>query len=341
MKKIVLLAKSEKTKEYPTTAKNMYWESHIFRVLYKYAQIIADEVYILSPRYGVLDVNEIVGGEDEQLEEWSKMRRQKWGHHILIELAKKVNLQNDRFEILTEEIYYESIIKGMNYYRLPLEGRSKMAWIPYVQKLIGEEYDRFRGLEKGLWSGREIHRIVQTLPKYNYLTIDQVPFEEGVYFMVDKNEEFCGYPRIVRVGTHKGDGRLKKRLGQHFMTEDKNGSILRKYVGSALLSQNKDDYLKIWEYNSRSTKVYKQWQSDININKERATELRVSKYLRESINFYCIDIKQSAERLKFKESVLRSLYDDESFRATESWLGGFNPELHIGTYGLWNEELRY
>lgn len=339
MKKIVLLTGSEKTKKYPTTAKNMYWESHVFRAAYRYAQIIADDIYIISPKYGVIGVDEIVGIEDEQLEKWPKIKRQIWGRNLLIELAKKVDLQEDRFEILTEKSHYETFIKGIKYYNLPLERYSKSEWLPYIQKLIRAEYSRFRQLEKGQWSAREIHRAVWTLPRYNYLMIDEIPFKEGVYFIIDENEAYAGYPRIVRVGTHKGDGRLKKRLRQHFMTEDKNGSILRKYVGSALLGQTKDDYLEIWGYNSRNPKVYKAWQKKINVNKERAVEVKVSRYLRECTSFCCIEIEGYSERLKFKEKILRSLYEDESFGATDTWLGRFNPMLHIGTYGLWNEEL--
>lgn len=340
MKKIALLMGSEKIKKYPTTAKMMYWESHIFRATYKYAQIVADEVYILSPKYGVVGVDEVIGVEDENLEEWSTIKRQKWAKNILIELAEKTNLQEDNFEIIMEKNYYEFILQGLENYRIPLKNRSKAEWLPCLYKLIGEEYNRFRHLDDRLISGREIHRLVQALPKYNYLTIDEIPFEEGVYFIIDKNEIFDEYPRIVRVGTHKGDGRLKKRLKQHFMTEDKNGSILRKYIGGALLSQKKDEYLETWKYNSRDHEVYKKCKSHININKERAIEAEVSKYLRECTSFCCINIKKCDERLKFKENVLRSLYEDESFKPTDDWLGKSSPMLHIGVYGLWNEQLR-
>ncbi len=39
--------------------------------------------------------------------------------------------------------------------------------------------------------------------------------------------------RIVRIGTHTSDDRLKNRLRDHFISKNKDGSIFRKNIGKS------------------------------------------------------------------------------------------------------------
>lgn len=59
--------------------------------------------------------------------------------------------------------------------------------------------------------------------------------------------------RIVRVGTHREDGRFRDRIRQHYgnsgsLGGNKNGSVFRKHLGGALLrrSNQRDPRLKDW-----------------------------------------------------------------------------------------------
>ncbi len=63
-----------------------------------------------------------------------------------------------------------------------------------------------------------------------------MPFNNGLYFVFEQGENSTHGPngRIVRVGENKENGRLNRRLLQHFVAE-KNSSVFRKYVGGAFI----------------------------------------------------------------------------------------------------------
>ena len=98
----------------------------------------------------------------------------------------------------------------------------------------------------------ELHALVATG------TVHRVPFEsravpmDGVYALFETGETAHGGPRIVRVGTHTGDGQLPSRLLQHFVNENKDRSIFRKNIGRALLAKAGDLYLAEWEIDRTS-----------------------------------------------------------------------------------------
>ncbi len=83
----------------------------------------------------------------------------------------------------------------------------------------------------------DIHRLSQTLERHSF------PFNElkiplnGIYILFQKDESAHSQDRIVRVGTHTGKDRLRLRLKEHFLTENKDRSIFRKNIGGALLNK--------------------------------------------------------------------------------------------------------
>jgi hypothetical protein len=62
----------------------------------------------------------------------------------------------------------------------------------------------------------------------------------GIYVLFERGEECHDGGRIVRVGTHTGDGQLRSRMLQHFVNENKDRSIFRKNIGRALLNRDRD-----------------------------------------------------------------------------------------------------
>jgi hypothetical protein len=69
--------------------------------------------------------------------------------------------------------------------------------------------------------------------------------QNGIYIIFENGEKFGDLDRIVRVGTHTGDGQLRSRLNQHFVKENKNRSIFRKNIGRCML--NKEN-LRIYNF---------------------------------------------------------------------------------------------
>ena len=54
MRRIALISCSKSKQNYPCPARELYAPSQLFSLSYQYAKKVADEVYILSARYGLL-----------------------------------------------------------------------------------------------------------------------------------------------------------------------------------------------------------------------------------------------------------------------------------------------
>jgi hypothetical protein len=165
----------------------------------------------------------------------------------------------------------------------------------------------------------------------DYQMISKIPFEDGIYIMFEKGQKQGELDRIVRVGTHTAEGRLKARLKDHFISQNKDGSIFRKNVGKALLSKNKDSYLDIWTLdmaNKRNT-------TTIDKVKEAEIETAVSNYLHNNISFVCFPINNKEARLRIEEALISLLNRSDDFYPDNNWLGKFSPVDRICRSGLW------
>lgn len=78
-------------------------------------------------------------------------------------------------------------------------------------------------------------------------SLSEPPFgpANGEYVIFQPDEIGHSGDRIVRIGSHTGEGNLPARLREH-MTENKDRSILRKHIGRAILRQTGDPYPAIW-----------------------------------------------------------------------------------------------
>lgn len=176
-----------------------------------------------------------------------------------------------------------------------------------------------------------LHRMFNSLPVYDWQTIGDIPFENGIYIVFEKGETYKGFARVVRVGTHKSPGRLKQRLKDHFIGENHNGSIFRKNIGKALLNRDNDPYLSIWTLDtSRTANAGKADRS-----KETEIEHRVSAYMREAFTFCVFRVDNAAERLRMEEAIIATLNQSDDFKAGSDWFGNSSPECEIRESGMW------
>ena len=103
----------------------------------------------------------------------------------------------------------------------------------------------------------EVYDLVQQLPRFDHLIPKERLPTNGIYVFFEQGESVVWsekrVPRIVRIGTHKKDGRFPGRIRQHYgrvnsLRGNKNGSVFRKHVGSALLrmADQQDPRLEYW-----------------------------------------------------------------------------------------------
>jgi hypothetical protein len=174
----------------------------------------------------------------------------------------------------------------------------------------------------------------------NSLEVFRFPFDKkliplnGLYFLFEKGEDGHGTRRIVRVGTHTGEGQLRSRLCQHFLLENKDRSIFRKNIGRALLSRDHDPFLKIWELDRTSRKIRSQY-SEIDLDRQRAIERCVSQYIRKYFSFVVVGIAGRKERLTLESRAISTVSLCEECKPSAQWLGCHSPKAKVRESGLW------
>ena len=332
--KVALISCTSSKKEYSCKASEMYAPSPRFALAYQYAKQVADVVYVLSAKHGLLCENEMIEPYNETLNDKSTAERRLWAGGVLKSLEEKHSLKTDEFVILAGRVYNEYLLSSLSLYSLPLEGQSMGMWIPKLKELLNTSMNR----EAAEFSSLIIHEWMTQLPRYHWDQIDSVPFPNGIYIMFETGEKLYGMDRIVRIGTHRADGRLKERLKDHFLKENKDGSILRKNVGLSLLHRERDPFEAVWALDWSKPSVKNEYANGTQLGHKKAIERAVSSYLRNNLSFTCIFVENEKDRLRIEEALIATLNKANDFESSSEWLGRHSPKPEIITSGLWNTQ---
>ncbi|NLF43226.1 MAG: hypothetical protein GX587_11065 [Bacteroidales bacterium] len=324
--RVALISCTNKKMDKPCKASEMYLPSPRFKLAYEYAKKNSDVVCIISAKYGLIDENQLIDPYNETLNGKSKLERQTWAKGVINKLSQSFDLENDTFVILAGRVYSEFILSAMNNFELPLEGLSIGRWIPKLRELNSQSKCSL------------LHEIFNSMPRYNWKSIDEIPFNNGIYIMFESGEKLYGKDRIIRIGTHNADGRLKKRLKDHFISQNKDGSILRKNIGLALLHKENDSFEMIWAMDSSKPETRSEILASNQSERIKMIERRVSKYLQNHINFTCIQVDTKDKRLFIEGALITTLNHTADFYSSETWLGLSSPKPEIARSGLWNTQ---
>lgn len=103
--------KLEITKGELIQAKDLYISS-LFKMAYAYAENLnVDKIYILSAKYGLLEVENKIGWYNETLLDKSAKECKEWANNVLDELkAKGHDLSKDTFHLLAGKKYYHYLL---------------------------------------------------------------------------------------------------------------------------------------------------------------------------------------------------------------------------------------
>lgn len=118
--KIGLVACCSKKLNTESLAKDMYI-SILFKYSMKYLNERCDKIFILSAKYGLLELNDKIATYDKTLNEMNKADRINWSNDVLKKLKSKTNLENDQFIILAGKRYREKLVKYIKNYDIPME----------------------------------------------------------------------------------------------------------------------------------------------------------------------------------------------------------------------------
>lgn len=184
-----------------------------------------------------------------------------------------------------------------------------------------------------------LHEHLEGLPSFRYhegLLADGHLPENGIYFFYEKGE-LWGHggsrSRIVRVGTHRGDGNFPYRLGEHFLTNGR--SIYRKNIGRALLHRDGDDYLKIWALDFIDKIRRLRRGTPAELASEGKIQRRVTAVLRKNYWLRFILADDRDERKEWESRLIGTVAACPSCRSSPGWLGRHSPVERIRTGKLW------
>jgi hypothetical protein len=167
-----------------------------------------------------------------------------------------------------------------------------------------------------------VHAILSRLPAHDAGTSVQALPENGIYFSYENGEPDG---RIVRVGTHRVDGRFRTRVRLHY-GGNKNASVFRLHVGGALLLRDQPDDPRLSGWLTHMGPTFKDVES------------RVSQVLRETFTYRAVRVDSSLERLTLERGLIALLAQRPIAAPSPTWLGHHAAAEPIRRSGLWNTQ---
>jgi hypothetical protein len=122
MKRIILISCVSKKLNIKSRAEELY-DSPLFNKNLEYAKSLKpDDIFILSAKYGLLDLDEKIQPYDLTLNQMKKSEIQLWAQGVVGQLKLKSDFINDEFIFLAGQKYREFILPHITHYRIPMEG---------------------------------------------------------------------------------------------------------------------------------------------------------------------------------------------------------------------------
>ena len=324
--RIALISCSKEKKNYPCPAHELYSASNLFSLSYQYAKKYADKIYILSAKYGLVAEECILKPYNQTLNEMGRQQQLSWANSVLRALQKECDIESDSFILLAGNTYCRDLVQHLPNHSLPLAGLRMGERMAYLKKLLNDSTEHIPNTMCD-----RLHKLFCSMPRYTWEQIREVPFTNGIYIIFEKDEQYRGMERIVRVGTHTSSDRLKTRLLNHFVNENHDGSIFRKNIGKAILNAHCDPYLANWTIDTSKPEN----RAYLDVDKNADTERRVSKFLRENFTFTVFQVTDKVERLRMEEAIIAALNAEPEFMPSLKWSGRYSPEQEIRESGLW------
>jgi hypothetical protein len=190
-------------------------------------------------------------------------------------------------------------------------------------------------------SCKQLHTWANKLPFFTFPFDESKIPEDGIYLLFQKGEHAHDTNRIVRVGTHTGEGQLRSRLRQHFLMENKDRSIFRKNIGRCLLNKARDPFLKLWEIDLTPKHARDLHGAKVDGAKKEKLEKEISKYLRDNFSFVVVKVGDKKQRLALESKLVSTLSLCEECKPSHNWLGLHSPLQKIRESGLWQVQGLY
>ena len=186
-------------------------------------------------------------------------------------------------------------------------------------------------------SCEELHQWANALPKHSFPFKESEIPQNGIYMLFQTGEKAHVSDRIVRIGTHTGEGQLRSRLKEHFLVPNKDRSIFRKNIGRAILNKSNDPFFAVWERDMTTKVARKAPFTNGETVYQAGLEEKVSDFIRSNFWFVVQSVETKEARLRRETELISSVSLCSACGASEGWLGSFSPKEKIRRSGLWQE----
>lgn len=134
MRKIVLISCVSKKLPYIAKAKDLYI-SPLFVGNLSYARSLQpDNIFILSAKYGLLELDREIEPYDTTLKDMSRTQVKAWADKVIGQLNQTADLKNDHFIFLAGETYRKYLTLYLLSYEIPLQGMPIGKQLQYLKK---------------------------------------------------------------------------------------------------------------------------------------------------------------------------------------------------------------
>ena len=195
-----------------------------------------------------------------------------------------------------------------------------------------------------------LHEQLAPLPVCRFpFDLGELP-ENGIYFFYEEGETWGhggDQPRIVRIGSHRGEGNLRSRISETYLLDERkldcsphspkpaDRSIFRKNLGRALLNRDGDEYLQVWEIDFTLRANRDEVTHLRDVVTETRLENEISQLLRERFSFRTIAVDDRTERTQLEKHLIGTPSNCSCCTPSHDWLGRSSPKAQIRQANLW------
>lgn len=138
MRKIVLISCVSVKLNNKAKAQDLY-VSPLFKYGLAYAKSLnPDKIFILSAKYGLLELNEIIEPYNTTLNNMSSKEIKEWSDKVLSKLKNKIDLNKDQIIFLAGDNYRKYLIPHIKKYTIPLKGLGIGKQLKFLKEKSGK-----------------------------------------------------------------------------------------------------------------------------------------------------------------------------------------------------------
>lgn len=136
MKHIVLISCVKRKAKGTARCEDLY-TSDLFRKSLAYARKLGpDAIYILSAKYGLVDLAQELESYDETLKTMSVGQIRAWSERVLEQLRRVARLEQDHFTFLAAEKYRRFLLPHLPHHEIPMEGLGIGCQLRYLKERL-------------------------------------------------------------------------------------------------------------------------------------------------------------------------------------------------------------